>query len=224
MLSAAIEMKKLGQHMGFKLQAVGRKQAKEFGVYNYRLRNRMIQVGFPAARGALNFVEDDYITPFAFSLSECRGGQTFVISPKEMLEEYVRNEAFRARIDTGRYIYADGHICLNEPQYVVHQGDKLCLTQWANAHVDQCCLRFVRNYIRDKHTHYVFGQLNSDEEYNGRSLALSIQNGVGDVLKQAQEMSAVLLNLPGSFSGTLVAHMKRIGITRDQQGKRFNAK
>ena len=209
-------MQTVGQHMGFKLQAVGRKLAKEFGVYNYRLRNRMIQVGFPAARGALNFVEDDYITPFAFSLSECRGGQTFVISPKEMLDEYVRNEAFRERIDTGHYIYADGHICLNEPQYVVHQGDKLCLTQWANAHVDQCCLRFVRNYIRDKHTHYVFGQLNSDEEYNGRSLALSIQNGVGDVLKQAREMSEVLLNLPGSFSGTLVAHMKRIGITRDR--------
>ena len=53
---------------------------------------------------------------------------------------------------------------------------RCCLAQWANAHVDQCCLRFVRNYIRDKHTHYVFGQLNSDEEYNGRSLALSIQN------------------------------------------------
>ena len=139
-----------------------------------------------------------------------------MISPKEMLDEYVRNEAFRERIDTGRYIYADGHICLNEPQYVVHQGDKLRLTEWANAHVDQCCLRFVRNYIRDKHTHYVFGQLNSDEEYNGRSLALSIQNGVGDVLKQAREMSEVLLNLPGSFSGTLVAHMKRIEITRDR--------
>ena len=71
-------------------------------MYNYRLRNRMIHVGFPAARGALNFVEDDYITPFAFSLSECRGGQTFVISPKEMLDEYVHNEAFRERIDTGR--------------------------------------------------------------------------------------------------------------------------
>ena len=179
-------------------------------------RDAIFHECFPAARGALNFVEDDYITPFAFSLSECRGGQTFVISPKEMLDEYVRNEAFRERIDTGHYIYADGHICLNEPQYVVHQGDKLRLTEWANAHVDQCCLRFVRNYIRDKHTHYVFGQLNSDEEYNGRSLALSIQNGVGDVLKQAREMSEVLLNLPGSFSGTLVAHMKRIGITRDR--------
>ena len=210
------DMQKLDRHMGFKLQAAGRKLAKEFNVYNYQLRNRMIHVGFPAAKGALNFVEDDYITPFAFELGECHGSQTFVISPKEVADEYVRNEVFRELIDTGRYIYADGHVCLNVPQYVVRQDDKLCLTEWANSHVDQCCLRFVRNYIRDKHTHYVFGQLNSDEEYNGRSLALSLQSSAEDALKQAQEMSQVLLNLPGSFSGTLVAHMKRVGITRER--------
>lgn len=210
------DMQKMDRHMGFKLQAAGRKLAKEFNVYNYQLRNRMIHVGFPAAKGALNFVEDDYITPFAFELGECHGSQTFVISPKEVADEYVRNEVFRELIDTGRYIYADGHVCFNEPQYVVRQGDKLHLTEWANSHVDQCCLRFVRNYIRDKHTHYVFGQLNSDEEYNGRSLALSLQSSAEDALKQAQEMSQVLLNLPGSFSGTLVAHMKRVGITRER--------
>ena len=210
------DMQKLDRHMGFKLQAAGRKLAKEFNVYNYQLRNRMIHVGFPAAKGALNFVEDDYITPFAFELGECHGSQTFVISPKEVADEYVRNEAFRKLIDTGRYIYADGHVCLNEPQYVIRQGDRLRLTEWANAHVDQCCLRFVRNYIRDKHSHYVFGQLNSDEEYNGRSLALSLQSSAENALKQAQEMSQVLLNLPGSFSGTLIAHMKRVGITRER--------
>ena len=210
------DMQKLDRHMGFKLQAAGRKLAKEFNVYNYQLRNRMIHVGFPAAKGALNFVEDDYITPFAFELGECHGSQTFVISPKEVADEYVRNEVFRELIDTGRYIYADGHVCLNVPQYVVRQDDKLCLTEWANSHVDQCCLRFVRNYIRDKHSHYVFGQLNSDEEYNGRSLALSLQRSAEDALKQAQEMSQVLLNLPGSFSGTLIAHMKRVGITRER--------
>ena len=210
------DMQTLNRHVGFKLQAAGRKLAKEFNVYNYQLRNRMIHVGYPAARGALNFVEEEYIQPFAFDLGECHGSQTFVISPKEMLEEYLRNEQFREIIDTGRYIYADGHICLNEPQYVVRQGKKICLTEWANAHVDQCCLRFVRTYHRDRKTHYGFGQLNSDEAYNGRSLALSIQSGAEDVLHQAQEISRVLLDLPGSFSGTLIAHMKRTGITREK--------
>ena len=201
-------------HMGYKLQVIGKKLAKEFNVWNYQLRNRMIQVGYAAAKGALNFVADDYIEPFAFAAGTCRGNQTFVVSPKEMLEEYVRNEAFRKIIDTGHYIYADGHICINDPEYVVLQGNKLRLTKWANAHVDQCCLRFVRTYHRDKRTHYVFGQLNSDEEYNGRSLAYSVENGAKDILKQAREISAVLQELPGSFSGTLKAHMARLNVTR----------
>lgn len=207
-------IRNLQLHMGYKLQAIGKKLAKEFNVWNYQLRNRMIQVGYTAAKGALNFVADDYIEPFAFAAGTCRGNQTFVISPKEMLEEYVRNEAFRKIIDTGHYVYADGHICINDSEYVTLQGNKLRLTKWANAHVDQCCLRFVRTYHRDKQTHYVFGQLNSDEEYNGRSLAYSVENGAKDILKQAREISAVLQELPGSFSGTLKAHMARLNVTR----------
>ena len=207
-------IRNLQLHMGYKLQAIGKKLAKEFNVWNYQMRNRMIQVGYTAAKGALNFVADDYIEPFAFAAGTCRGNQTFVISPKEMLEEYVRNEAFRKIIDTGHYVYADGHICINDSEYVTLQGNKLRLTKWANAHVDQCCLRFVRTYHRDKQTHYVFGQLNSDEEYNGRSLAYSVENGAKDILKQAREISAVLQELPGSFSGTLKAHMARLNVTR----------
>lgn len=201
------------RHMGYKLELVGKKLAKEFGICNYQLRNRMIQVGYSEARGSLNFVGDGYIEPFATDPGACRGNQNFVISPKELLEEYVRNETFRRLIDTGRYIYADGHICLNDPEYVVQRGKKLLLTEWANAHVNRCCLRFVRTYHRDRQTHYVFGQLNSDEAYNGRSLAFSIESGEKNVLTQAKEISEVLLNLPCSFPGTLKAHMERLDVT-----------
>lgn len=82
-----------------------------------------------------------------------------------------------------------------------------------NAHVNRCCLRFVRTYHRDRQTHYVFGQLNSDEAYNGRSLAFSIESGAKNVLTQAKEISEVLLNLPCSFPGTLKAHMERLDVT-----------
>ena len=43
-----------------------------YGVRNYQMRNRMIQLGYTAAKGALNFVDDDYIEPFAFSADACR--------------------------------------------------------------------------------------------------------------------------------------------------------
>ena len=209
-------VRNLQLHMGYKLQAIGKKLAKEFNVWNYQLRNRMIHVGYTAAKGALNFVADDYIEPFAFDAGTCRGSQTFVISPKEMLEEYVRNEAFRKIIDTGRYVYADGHICINDPEYVVLQGEKLRLTKWANAHVDQCCLRFVRTYHRDKRTHYVFGQLNSDEEYNGRSLTLSASEQSPHLYEQAVKTAKLLTTLPGTFHEAFAAMMRAADIKPTQ--------
>ena len=201
------------RHMGYKLQTVGRSLAKEFGVYNYQLRNRMIHVGYGAARGALNFVNDGYIEPFAFALCECHGSQTFVISPKEMLETYVRDEAFRELIDTGRYVYVDGHICVNSPQYVNAHGEKLQLTAWANEHVDQCCLRFVRTYHRNPQTHYIYGQLNSDEEYNGRSLTMSATEMSSALSIQAVHISKLLLALPATFHETFTVLMDAMGIT-----------
>ena len=187
------------RHMGHKLHMIGRKLAKEFDVCNYQLRNRLIQVGYGAAKGALNYVGNDYITPFAFSIGECRGAQTFVVTPKDLLDVYLRDESFRDVIDTGRYIYVDGHVCINAPEYVCSCGDKLVLTEWANAHVDQCCLRFTKSYIRDKKTHYVYGQLNSDEDYNGRSLSMAAADKMPKLLQQAAETSKLLLTLPPTF-------------------------
>lgn len=79
----------------------------------------------------------------------------------------------------------------------------------------------MRTYHRDKNAHYVHRKMNSDEAYNGRSLTLSIQSGAEDALQQAQEISRVLLDLPGSFSGMLIAHMRRTGVTREKLAKEF---
>ena len=208
-----------GRHMGYRMQAAGRVLAKEYGVRNYQMRNRMIQLGYTAAKGALNFVDDGYIEPFAFSASACRGNRTFVISPKEVLEEYVRNEAFRDLLDTRRYVYADGHICVNDPAYVVLRGGKLRLTEWANAHVDACCLRFVQNYYRDKKTRYVYGQLNSDEEYNGRSLALAASEKQPDLYSHAVKVAKTLSELPNSFHETFEWHMKKSSVTLEKMSE-----
>lgn len=199
-------------HMGQKLHAVGMKLAGEFDAPRFRIRNRMIQLGYSAAKGALNYVDGAYIAPFAFETDACRGGKTFVIGKRDALCEYVRSAAFRAMIDSGRYIYADGHICLNDPQFVTHMNARACLTDRANARVDRCCLRFETVYVR-KGQRYIFGRLNSDEEYNARCLSLSLPEGRRTALACARAMSHLLMELPGSFSGTLRAHMTRQGMT-----------
>ena len=63
-------------------------------------------------------------------------------------------------------MYVEGFVCLNHPDYVSSTDKGPRLTAWANAHVDECCLRFCDIYEQDEITGYRLGRLNSDEEYN----------------------------------------------------------
>lgn len=208
-----LEMKNSPLHIGQKMERIGRDLASEFGVWKYCARNRLIQVGYGAACGALNYVNTGYVRPLAFSPGECRKGQTFVIGMADAWLEYARNESFCKLLDTGDYIYVDGHFCLHTPEYVQHYPDHVVMTDWANAHVDRCCLRFRIRYTRDRQGCYIYGQLNSDDEYNGRDLTLSLTGEPSKVLSTARELSKILMELPGSFHETLKPHMIRCNVT-----------
>ena len=43
--------------------------------------------------------------------------------------------------------------------------DRLILTDWASAHVDDCCIRFVRVYVQQDVGKYVFGRMHYDADY-----------------------------------------------------------
>ena len=53
------------------------------------------------------------------------------------------NPALREKVQSGRYLFVDSHICMNNPKYIAadHAGN-LCLTQYARHHIDECCLLF----------------------------------------------------------------------------------
>jgi len=44
------------------------------------------------------------------------------------------------------------------------------LTDWANAHVDKCCLRFVRQYVQRNNGRYIFGRIYYDADYMSQTL------------------------------------------------------
>ena len=78
---------------------------------------------------------------------------------------YEKDEDFRELISTHQFIYADGHVCANMP-YFVHQTSKGAqLTEWALSHLDECCLKFKKEYRVDRNN-YKVGELHSDREYN----------------------------------------------------------
>ena len=159
-------------HIGWALDNAGRRIADEWGVPKYLVRSRMLHLGFWQAQGSLNYVQDTkdkgrYIRPFMFDRESCPGtAHTFVISPLAASRLYENNEEYRARIDTGAYVYVEGHICLNDPKYVIQGKYGPRMTEWGNRHIDECCLRFENVYVVDENYEFHLNSINSDEEYN----------------------------------------------------------
>ena len=70
-------------------------------------------------------------------------------------------------MEGGRYVYADGHVVRNLPEFVRRneEKDELLLTDWAKKHVDRCCLRFVQKYVQKNVGRYVYGRMYYDAAY-----------------------------------------------------------
>lgn len=210
------ELSQCRLHAGQKLDRVARAIARERDLPKFRVRARLIQMGYIAAKGALNFVDGAYIEPFAFSLGNGGGDFSFVIDRKSTFFIYETNECFREHIESGRYVYADGHIVLNDKQYIRHTTKGLRLTPWANAHVDVCCLRFIHIYEQCGIADYRFGAMNSDEEYNRHYFSFAHNADTLSSQEKLLAMSRTLDALPNSFHDSLTHLMKQAHMTIEE--------
>lgn len=166
LITAACERAAYYRHAGEKYEIAGKIIAKDLSLPHFRVRARMIQLGHVAAKGALNYVEKKLIQPFAFDIEAWREEQhTFVIERDTVTALMRESEDFNSVMRSGNYTYADGHVVHDDPRFVKTKNDRLILTEWANAHVDECCLRFVRVYVQQDLGKYVFGRMYYDADY-----------------------------------------------------------
>jgi len=207
-------------HWGKRYDIIARRIARDYDLPKFRVRARLIQMNLIAAKGALNYVDGSYIEPFAFDLSKGNSNYTFVLTRENLFAEYQSNPDFRERMDSGRFIYVDGHVCLNDERYVTETPNGLRLTSWANAHVDQCCLRFINVYEPCGLSDYCFGCLNSDEEYNRHYISFAEEDSELTAQEKLEHMNRVLNALPDTFHETLSFLMDQAGITEENMEER----
>ena len=168
------------------------------------VRRRLVSLGFLSARGAVNYVDGRYITPFAFTAEYSeKGRETFVICRREMMELYRRSRPFREQMSRGDFAFVDGHVCLNDAEYVRKTRKGTRLTAWANAHVDVCCLPFDREYIRDRESILLFGALESSEEYNRAYNRYLDRRMTRTAEQRAARRNELMRGMPNNFSDAL---------------------
>ena len=163
------------RHLGELYEEVGKQLSKKLGVPHFRIRARFIQLGYVEAKGSLNYVEKKLIQPFAFEPDSWQEPtHTFNIDRRTLQNLMIGNEDLRKVMESKRYVYADGHVVRNGSRFLELKKDwmgldNLVLSDWANRHVDECCLRFVRVYMQEGIGQYVFGRMYYDAEFVART-------------------------------------------------------
>ena len=114
-----------------------------YAVSRISAKLRMIELGYTEAEGVATYVDDHYISNYAFAADSKKGNQTFSISLRDSFYEYYANQDFRNLIDSDNFTYIDGHYVINDPKYVARSSfNGPNLTKYAKLHVNECCVRF----------------------------------------------------------------------------------
>lgn len=107
-------------------------------------KTRLLDFGYVEVQGVLQSANGKPVPPYE---SKLRDGETYTIDESDGIREYIRNPEFRKIIDTGDYVYAEGHYCLNTLDYIRRdQSGVLHLTPRARKSMAECCLVFKREY------------------------------------------------------------------------------
>ena len=189
---------------------------------------RMIDIGYTEAIGVLEYVDGQYAPSHAFAPGAISDKQTYTVPMKEGLYQYAVNPAFKKVIDTGNFVYVDGHYCINAPQYVTpNEYGVLEMTEYALAHMDECCLSFERtsranpeygvkyytegvlyqSAVKKHITEFAYTQTSGDKNVEANAASIRAE------LEEAKAAAAIMADLPGSFGKSLVMLMKWRKIT-----------
>ena len=195
-------------HDGRRYEYIARKIAGEYNLSKAGVRGRMIQLGYAAAFGSLNYVDGRYITPFAFSdTGNCSKDATYVIDRKNISLLYRKDKDFQKIMQSGKFAYVDGHVVYCESDNVIVASGVARLSGWANAHIDRVSLRFSKTYVNEHHYTYAFGQMNCREAVENAFKFLDLSGSM--TLKDRQNAADRMVEeMPMSFHGALAYIMK----------------
>ena len=166
---------------------------QHFDVSRQMAKIRMAELGYADAEKAFSYYEKRHHT----------------ICFEKAARELAQNEDFRDALASGGYAYVDSCFVLRDKKYICRdETGTLHLTQYAKAHMAECCLAFA---IKRGNRGIQYGML----RYNVEDETFIVGSGLpaNELAKRSQNVASILQHLPNSFSETLSAHMDRKGVS-----------
>lgn len=200
---------------GYLIEKMISELADFYGLSKQAVKMRIKEMGYAKIDGAFTYVNGQYVTPFSFDASALSDNQSFTISSVDLFKAYCLNKDFRKAIDTGRFVYIEGHVCLDNEKYIVRSDGQIKLTQYALSHIDECCFVFDKGYSYESkyqgQKYYTQMMYKTPEQPNAQEYSFELNAHNKILLSQIQgaSKSANAMRLyPSAFSETLVQLMK----------------
>lgn len=202
--------------------------AELFDVSRQAAKVRLIDLGYSKAEGAYPFVDGQYVRGYSFEAGALDKNQTFTIPYADLFKAYCFDREFKKLIDSGKFIFADRHLVLNNEKYIARdQSGNATLSEYALSHMDECCVVFSKGYSYQSkyqgaryYTQFmrnaapVENQVEYSFELNAHNKTLLKQ------IKNAKRRSEAMRRYPGSFAETLVALQKERKLSNKQLADR----
>ena len=215
------------EHRAYLLREIIDELAAFFGVPKQRMRRRLVDLGYIDAQGVLNYANKQYTPVYIAKPGTCTKHETYTLDTPDAIRAYSKNESLRELLATGRFIYIDGHFCLNDEKYIYRIGRNAYMKRYAREHIDECCLKFeIRRKVR-RSAVWRGGVLHCDTFQLERCMTLASTDArafgeaAARMRQEAERISKILRNLPAFFSDTLAAHMERLGVTNEALAERM---
>ena len=191
------------------LENVIRELSDFFGVSRTAASVRLTEIGYDIERGVGQYANGMPVPGYIVG-KEIHNDKTYTIDFRDIVEEYQRNEDFRKVIDNGGYVYAEGHLCRNKPEYIDNLPTGISLTPYARTHMSECCLLFKNLKVKKKEK---FDYRKLDRVIETNEITNLYQHDGKDIITEASDAAKIMTHLPNSFAETLIFHMKNLGIS-----------
>ena len=196
-----------------------------FDVSREMARLRLMELGYKESQGAYPKVDGQSIPSYTFNAEMIEPNQSFDVSMKDVIKAVYFDHKFRELVSTGQFLFIDGHICLNLPQYVeLDISGYPKLTAYALQHLDECCLVFDVGFTYD--TAYNVTDAAGRQMFKATAGKSAIEKtyakdspqnrNIIEQLRRGGEGADKMKKLPGSFGGSLKMIMKEKGINNAQ--------
>lgn len=197
-----------------------------FGVSKYAAKVRALQLGIKEAEGTFLHAGGSHHPPFTFNPIALGEYQTFIVDRKNYERLLEESGYFAGLINSGDFVYTGCVVCINNPLYVKKAEDfwsgiEYELTSYATDHVDECCLKFTRQYFPNNKTgdFYNLCYLCKDvNAYQFEEIKCIVREDNQKPYERAQELNKIndasfdvataMSSLPAGFAATLDWHIK----------------